>query len=588
MSKNSDNGGYIKIIKDMFEKFKTSPYNEYITIIIDTIIQIKDKQNEPSKNYTKILGFIIFLFILFGYIIFLYNPYNILYYLNLPITILYILILAYLIIYTIFLSKFEKDNKIINVKYETTTFSFTFLKLIGLVFSLFIGVLLIFIVLKKTLITTLNISFFLTIFIFVIFLSIVASIFNVSVDEKYSNNVYIEFLKNLIFYIPCLIIDLITFLKKDYADTPNVTKILFVFLIMVIIVYLLFNSTSFKNKNGIVLIDDPQYLNRTIVNITKPKLQYKIIQSKTFYERALYDIQIKKNIQSNIDKVYDLSFTDLSFADISYTDIDLSQPLTTTTIPDYADKFSRPKYKREEIEAFTSILSEETIPVHLTINEYDKYVLQQLLWDNPGVSEQIQKTEQENKDVNSFINKLIRKQKQLMSNYEKVMLYLSTYFNTDFTRNFIKDINNNNYHYSFSFWIYINPLVTAKNKKDLIYKYGNRPSMYFNHNTKELILEYIETNSITPITLYHSNEILYQKWNNIIINNNYGEIDLFINGNLMGNYKNVVNYKIDKNETLQIGDKNNNDLGGICNFYYYENPLDLNEIIKIYKSQPSF
>ena len=138
MSKNTDDSGYIKIIKDMVTKFKTSPFNEYITIIIDTIIQIKDKQNEPSKNYTKVLGFIIFLFIFFGYIIFLYNSYNILYYLNIPITILYIVILFYLIIYTIFLSKFEKDNKIINVKYETTTFSFTFLKLIGLVFSLFI------------------------------------------------------------------------------------------------------------------------------------------------------------------------------------------------------------------------------------------------------------------------------------------------------------------------------------------------------------------------------------------------------------------------------------------------------------------
>ena len=175
-----------------------------------------------------------------------------------------------------------------------------------------------------------------------------------------------------------------------------------------------------------------------------------------------------------------------------------------------------------------------------------------------------------------------------MSYYEKTMLYFATFFNTDFTKNFIKDINNNNYHYSFSFWIYINPLVTAKNKKDLIYKYGNRPSMYFNHDTKELTMEYIESTSVNPITLYHSNEILYQKWNNIIINNNYGEIDLFINGNLMGNYKNVVNYKIDKNETLQIGDKNNNDLGGICNFYYYENPLKLNEILNLYKSQPSF
>jgi hypothetical protein len=69
---------------------------------------------------------------------------------------------------------------------------------------------------------------------------------------------------NLVFYIPCLLIDLITFIKKDYKDTPDVTKILFVFLIMIVIVYIVFNSISFKNKEGIVLIDDPKYLNTNI------------------------------------------------------------------------------------------------------------------------------------------------------------------------------------------------------------------------------------------------------------------------------------------------------------------------------------
>lgn len=549
---------------------------EYINKITNLFISIKDTQAKPFTHYTSIIGIIIFFFILFGYIIFLHNPYNILYYLNIPITILYILILFYLIIYFLFLFNFENKGKFVNAKYETMTFTFTYLKLLSFVVGLFICLMIVFFIIKKTLITTLNTSIFLTLIIFVVFLSIIASIFNISIDEEISSNPLIELFKNLIFYIPCLLIDLITFIKKDYKDTPDVTKILFVFLIIIIIVYIAFNSISFKNKDGIVLIDNPQYLNKTIVNMSKTKLQQKIIESKSFYERELYKIQIKKNMQKNIDSVYDASNIDISY---------VSQPIIPNSIPDYSDKYSRPKYKRE---GFTSILSEETVPVHLTINEYDKYILQQLLWDNPSVAEQIKKKEEENKNVNSFINKLINKQKEVMSYYEKVMLYFATFFNTDFTKNFIKDINNNNYHYSFSFWIYINPLVTAKNKKDLIYKYGNRPSMYFNHDTKELSMEYIESNNVNPITLYHSNEILYQKWNNIVINNNYGEIDLFINGNLMGNYKNVVNYKIDKNETLQIGDKNNNDLGGICNFYYYENPLKLNEILNLYKNQPSF
>ena len=581
MSNPSDKG-YIAIFNEMFNKIKNAKYTEYISIITDALIDIKNKRSEAFKNYSTIMVLFIFFFILLGYIIFFYNPYNILYYFNIPITILYILILFYLIIYGLYLFSYESKNNAINVKYETSTFTFTYLKLLSLVFTLFITIMIIFIILKKTLIATLDVSMFLTIFIFVIFLSLIASFFKISVEDNLTDNPLFELVKNVIFYIPCLLIDLINFAIKDYKDTPQVTKILFILLVIFIIIYLLVSSSLFKkNKNGIVLVDEPQYLNTTIANISKTKLQKKIIESKSFYERELYKIQIKKNIDKNINAVYDISSADISNIDISY----VTPTVIPNSIPAYADKYSRPKYKRE---GFTSILTEETIPVHLTINEYDKYILQQLLWDNPSVTDEIKKKEQENKDVNSFINKLIKKQKEVMSYYEKVMLYFATIFNTDFTKNFIKDINNNNYHYSFSFWIYINPLVTAKNNKDLIYKYGNRPSMYFNHYTKELTLEYIESTSINPITLYHSNEILYQKWNNIVINNNYGEIDLFINGNLMGNYKNVVNYKIDKNETLQIGDKTNNDLGGICEFYYYENTLDLNEILNLYKRQPSF
>ena len=128
------------------------------------------------------------------------------------------------------------------------------------------------------------------------------------------------------------------------------------------------------------------------------------------------------------------------------------------------------------------------------------------------------------------------------------------------------------------------------NKKDVIFKYGNRPSMYFMNESKEITLEYItkSENSNTPTVLYKTNNILFQRWNNIVINNNYGEIDLFINGNLMGNYKSVVNYSIDPSEILEIGSINNSDLGGITEFYYYENPLKLNQISEIYKKQKSF
>ena len=255
-------------------------------------------------------------------------------------------------------------------------------------------------------------------------------------------------------------------------------------------------------------------------------------------------------------------------------------------IPYYADNISRPKYK----ENFTSIISDETVPIHLSISEYDKYILQQLLWQNPELNDKIKKLEDENnKDIGDYLTKLINKNKDIISYYEKVMLYLSTKLNKDFTKKFINDINNNNYHYSFSFWIFLIPSQN-KNKKDIIYTYGNRPSMYYNHNTNELSLEYImyESDKETEVILYKSNTFKFQKWNNIVINNNYGVYEIYINGNLIGSYNNIVNYKINDNEKLIIGNDKNDDIGGISNFYYYENPLKINEIIEIYKNSPSF
>jgi hypothetical protein len=67
------------------------------------------------------------------------------------------------------------------------------------------------------------------------------------------------------------------------------------------------------------------------------------------------------------------------------------------------------------------------------------------------------------------------------------------------------------------------------------------------------------------------------------MNYNYGTFDLFINNNLVGSYKNVVP-KLFNDEMLIVGSKNNGNLGGICNMRYYELPLPLSKIQKIYKT----
>ena len=585
MSNSQKSNGYKEIFKKMYDTTKNKITNKnydknFFDEIIGYLIHLKDYSNKTNNTlFIGIFSLLIFLIIL-GYYIFIYNPYKILDFAQIPIIFIYLILLFYVIIYFSFMLKQTQGNtKSINTSYESNLFTMNYFKLLLVCIVCFILVLVTYTTISSILITSLNISTILYFIIIIIFVAIIIKQFNLDDIEPTGNPIF-EFLKELILYIPCLLIDAIDYIKKDYKDTPNVTKILFILLLIISVIYFFtMYYTLKKNKGGIILIDSPENLNKDIVFLDNTQLKNIIIESKPFYEKEIYKIQLNRQTEIYKNTIFDVCNNMVSTPD------------TISRIPSYADKFSKHIYR----EGFTSVLSQETIPVHLTIDEYDKYILQQILWENPELSKTIKDKEEKNEDINEYIQKLIEKYKDIISFYEKTMLYLSTYFNKNFTITIIDDIKSNSYHYSMSFWIFLNPNPSKNknnmgNKKDVIFKYGNRPSMYFMNESKEITLEYItkSENSNTPTVLYKTNNILFQRWNSIVINNNYGEIDLFINGNLMGNYKSVVNYSIDPSEILEIGSINNSDLGGITEFYYYENPLKLNQISEIYKKQKSF
>ena len=589
MSNINPTNGYTETFTKMFittkRKLTNSTYNEnYLDNMTSYLIYLKDYSSKTSISLYAGLIFVILFLLVLGYIIFAFNPYKILDYAQIPIIFIYLILLFYAIIYFLFILKKTKNNNQINLQFETKNFTSNYGKLLLTCILCLVTVLVVFFTFKSILMTSLSISSILYFIIIIIILAIFIKLFNLSdLDIDTNNHPIINLIKEVIFYIPCLLIDCIEYIIQDYKDTPQVTKILFILLVIISVIYFFTMFHKFdKNKNGIVIIDSPESLNKDIVSLDNIELKNMIIDSKPFYVKQLYKIQLKRQTERyNNDVIFDASANRVA-------------PEIIRRIPSFADKISKHIYTSSE--GFTSVLSEETIPVHLTIDEYDKYILQQLLWKNPEISKSIKEKEEQNQDVNEYIKSLIEKNKNLISYYEKSMLYLSTYFNKDYTLTIIDDVKGNNYQYSMSFWLFLNPNPTKNknnilNEKDVIFKYGNRPSMYFLNSTQELTLEYVKkNNSETPtnIVLYKSNSILYQRWNNIVINNKNGDIDLFINGNLMGNYKNIVDYSIDNFELLEVGSIHNTDLGGIAEFYYYETPLKLNQISNLYKNQKSF
>jgi hypothetical protein len=79
--------------------------------------------------------------------------------------------------------------------------------------------------------------------------------------------------------------------------------------------------------------------------------------------------------------------------------------------------------------------------------------------------------------------------------------------------------------------------------------------------------------------VYTKNNVLLQKWNNIILNYNGGVLDIFINGELVRSNIDVVPYYTLDN--LTIG-QDTGIQGGICNVVYFKKPLTVVNIYYLY------
>jgi hypothetical protein len=551
----------------------SAPKKSFINSYKNSLSSIGDKLRDFEKSgknthYMLWISFSVIMcfMIVLGYIIFFYNPYKILDYAQTPIMFIYILLFGYILLFVFKTSNI--DMKYFNLSADLFTHTKTFLKLLLIVFCIFIAGIVTYNIIQSIFLKSIQVSSIFAIAIVLIILSIINSI--IDVNSSKDPNPILEILKNIVFYIPCLISDAINFAKEDYKNTPTTTFILFVILVIIILLYASYYALNAINtSNDIVLVDKARNLNGLILSLSKQELNEKIVSSRPFYEKALYKLQNQKDV------TYDISLNP-----------DVIPP---SSIPSYADKLTRPRYKNLS-EGFTNVISDETIPIHLKITDYNRYILQQAMWKNPSISQNMNSMTDSN-DIGKYIQSIIDKQKSVMSVYNSIMLYLATFNNSNFSKTFVRDLSNNNYIYSVSSWVYLNrendqPKLSSDNK-NVIIKYGNRPSLYFNISTKELTLETIDSNNNT-IVHYRTNTILYQRWNHIVINNNYGTTDLFINGNLVGSYKNIVDYNITIEDLFQVGAINNNILGGIARVCYYQSPLSLKDIKTQYINKPSF
>jgi hypothetical protein len=181
----------------------------------------------------------------------------------------------------------------------------------------------------------------------------------------------------------------------------------------------------------------------------------------------------------------------------------------------------------------------------------------------------------------------------------KQLVNKPVYTNSQYSLGTYEELNGNpnfDYQYAISFWVFLdavgpNTNGSYENYTSLL-NFGNKPNVLYNGKINTLMItmqqknlekstnnKFIEFDDNGNRILYKSNDILLQKWNNIIINYNGGVLDIFLNGVLVKSDLGVVPYYT--LDSLTIGE-NDGLKGGICNVIYFNKPLTAYKISNLY------
>ena len=193
------------------------------------------------------------------------------------------------------------------------------------------------------------------------------------------------------------------------------------------------------------------------------------------------------------------------------------------------------------------------------------------------------------KDLKRYIKDLKNQKKQLTQfTSGKVLLREPVYLNNLKTIGGFDDFNVDkidleyNYNYSISSWFFIRAnapnFKKSYNKYSIILNYGDKPKIMYNPSLNKIKI--IMNNGLNkkPIEYIIDGPPL-QKWNNLVINYDGGNLDIFMNSKLVRSFPSVVPYM--SFDQLTVGEDNGLG-GGICNVVYFPSIISRERIITNY------
>lgn len=135
------------------------------------------------------------------------------------------------------------------------------------------------------------------------------------------------------------------------------------------------------------------------------------------------------------------------------------------------------------------------------------------------------------------------------------------------------------YRYALSAWFTINPQPPSTresySKYTDILNYGNKPRVQFNSSKNTLRVQVQTDNDDIKDIYVAENAVPFQRWNHIVVNYDGGNMDVFLNGVLVGSKPNIAPYM--EYDNVISGQEKGLE-GGVCNVIYYDRILTKSEI----------
>ena len=477
------------------------------------------------------------------------------------------------------------------------------LKLLGKLIAVILGFFILSMILFKAII---NINFLvqgvkglLNVFIVIFCMCLVYLLFKEQITGNKQSLIF-KIISKIIFYIPCLIIDIIEFLKKDYSATPKVSFIIFGLLVLFIFISILIPKIAKwqTTLDGIVLLPKPVYLNNKHSLITQKELDEKIHANPK--DKADDGVLYAYNrfFFTNPSEGFDGNRT-YGKDDHAENIYGLKDEWGTTVDP-VTKKWNSMKVYDYDTNRFIFVTKDNSMNYKVNkdlwrnMMKHNKSLAETLVdfMENPKTLNEEYKKQfnkmLESKYTPEFIKKL---NTFIKNNHQEIKDSISEY-----NKNTIKpymtyhhDNHKLDYNFAISMWVFIDDHGIETNSSYTqytpLFDYGNKPTLLYYGIKNELLIQTISCmNTIDgkkckPNTSFRTNKILYQRWNHIVMNYTGGTLDIFINNHLVGTAINVIPYM--ESDTISVGSENGIH-GGISNVVYYKKPLTKSTIGIIY------